>query len=183
MLRHTSIIAPGTLDCVEIRVAQPGDRRAVAGLLWLHASADERRRQSEESFADDFAAWWSSHFDSHLAFVARVADHGLVGMAWLALLPRVPRPGDASRRSADIQSVFVLPQFRGAGLGSALVRAATAHAVTTGATRVTVSSGRRAVPLYRRLGFEASDQLLQQSVNADPGANPGGEPSGRGVGQ
>lgn len=88
-------------------------------------------------------------------------------MAWVALLPRAPRPGDLSRVSADLQSVFVLPEHRGRGIGSALVRAATAHAQSRGASRVTVDSGPPAVPMYERLGFAPSRQLMQRTERRD----------------
>jgi len=83
-------------------------------------------------------------------------------MAWIALLSRVPRPGATTRLSADIQTVFVLPQRRGHGIGSALVEAASRHAEHLGCIRVTVHSGRKAVPVYERLGFESSRRLLQR---------------------
>jgi GNAT superfamily N-acetyltransferase len=134
----------------------------LARLLWLHAAADERAQQSVESFAVDLQAWWTDHDDSHLAFVARRAGSEVVGMAWLALVPRVPRPGGTKRCSADIQSVFVVPEQRGNGIGSALVQVATEHALRLGAGRVTVQSGRKAVPLYERLGFASPDRLLQR---------------------
>jgi GNAT superfamily N-acetyltransferase len=128
----------------------------------LHAAPDEQAKQSVESFAVDLARWWAVHDDSHTAFVARRADREVVGMAWLALVPRVPRPGMTTRSSADIQSVFVVSDHRGNGIGSALVAAASEHALRLGAHRVTVSSGRKAVPMYERLGFASSRQLLQQ---------------------
>ncbi|MBB2894396.1 GNAT family N-acetyltransferase [Flexivirga oryzae] len=153
---------------MDISIAGHDDLRALAGLLWLHASPEEQAAQPLEAFTDDLAMWWSDHADSHHAFVAWTAGREPIGMAWLALLPRVPRPGTAVRQSADIQSVFVMPEHRGAGTGSALVRTATSHAFAAGATRVTVRSGRRAVPVYRRLGFEASDRLLQRSADDGP---------------
>ena len=134
----------------------------LARLLWLHAAPDEQAKQAVDSFAIDLAAWWTDHEDSHLAFVARLADAGVVGMAWLALVPRVPRPGATTRRSADIQSVFVVSDQRGKRIGSALVQAASEHALRLGAGRVTVHSGRKAVPVYERLGFASSGQLLQR---------------------
>lgn len=131
----------------------------------MHAADEERAAQSVEEFEPELAAWWADHDESHLAFTASVAADGLVGMAWLALLPRIPRPGNAERRSADIQSVFVIPEHRGKGIGSALVEAATAHAFELDAGRVTVSSGRRAVPVYERLGFSPSPRLLERLVD------------------
>lgn len=150
---------------VHISPAGEQDLPHLAHLLWLHAAPHEQRAQSVESFATDLHRWWSAHDHSHVAFVARRTDSQLVGMAWVALLPRVPRPGAMARFSADIQSVFVLEEERGKGVGSRLVLAATEHARTLGATTVTVQSGRRAVPVYERLGFSSSPQLLQRPVD------------------
>lgn len=133
----------------------------LAQLLWLMAAAEEQARQSVGSFAHDLDAWWSDHAGSHVAFVARVPGSDVVGMAWVALVPRVPRPGTTDRLSADIQSVFVLPEHRGRGIGAALVEAATQHALHLGAAHVTVHSNSRAVPVYERLGFASSRTLLQ----------------------
>jgi GNAT superfamily N-acetyltransferase len=146
---------------MDVCLASQEDLAHLARLLWLHAAPDERAKQSVESFAADLEAWWADHHDSHLAFVARLSGSEVVGTAWLALVPRVPRPGVATRRSADIQSVFVVPEQRGKGIGSALVEAASEHALRLGASRVTVHSGRKAVPVYERLGFASSRQLLQ----------------------
>lgn len=147
---------------MRISQASADDVPDLARLLWLDTHHEEPARRSVDAFAAELAQWWTVHQDSHLAFVARVLRPEIAGMAWVALVPRVPRPGAASRLSADIQSVFVQPEQRGQGIGSALVAAATEHAAHLGALRVTVHSGRRAVPVYERLGFEPSRQLLQR---------------------
>lgn len=116
----------------------------------------------------DLDAWWADHEASHHAFVARGREHDVVGMAWLALLPRVSRPGTRARSSADLQSVFVLPAHRGRGVGSALVKAATEYALRRGAARVTVQSGANALRLYERLGFASSALLLQTMADQPP---------------
>ncbi|MGW4465733.1 GNAT family N-acetyltransferase [Micromonospora sp. NPDC004704] len=123
---------------------------------------EEPARGAVDGFGAELAEWWAARRDSHVAFVARLRRPEIVGMAWVALVPRVPRPGATSRLSGDIQSVFVMPEHRGQGIGSALVRAASEHATQLGSVRVTVHSGRRAVPVYERLGFESSRQLLQR---------------------
>ncbi len=150
---------------MEIRRGGPDDIAELARLLWWHAAPDERAAQGVDEFAADLAVWWDAHADSHLAFVASAAGSGLIGMAWLALLPRIPRPGTTSRQSADIQSVFVVPEHRGAGVGAALVEAATAYAFAHAAGRVTVSSSRRAVPVYQRSGFSSSPRLLERTAH------------------
>ncbi len=147
---------------MRISQANAGDVAGLARLLWLDTRHEEPVQRSVDAFAVELAQWWAAHQESHLAFVARLLRAEIVGMAWVALIPRVPRPGATSRLSADIQSVFVLPEQRGQGIGSALVEAASEHATRLGSLRVTVHSGRKAVPVYERLGFESSRQLLQR---------------------
>jgi len=146
---------------VRISQADTDDVAGLARLLWLDTRDEEPAQRSVDAFAAELAQWWAGRQDSHLAFVARLQPE-IVGMAWVALVPRVPRPGAPSRLSADIQSVFVMPKHRGQGIGSALVQAATEHATNLGSLRVMVHSGRKAVPVYERLGFESSRQLLQR---------------------
>ena len=147
---------------MRISQANADDIADLARLLWLDTLHEESTPQSVDEFAAELEQWWAAHQDSHLAFVARLLGPEIVGMAWVALVPRVPRPGATSRLSADIQSVFVMPKQRGRGIGSALVEAASEHATHLGSLRVTVQSGRKAVPVYERLGFESSRQLLQR---------------------
>lgn len=141
------------------------DTGDLARLLWLNGSPAEREHPMGP-FEDDLARWWAEHEGSHIPFVARTSGSDVVGMAWLAVVPRVPRPGRLARLSADVQSVFVLPDQRGRGIGAALVRAARDHALRLGAEHVTVHSSEGAVPLYERLGFTSSPLLLQTPAPA-----------------
>ncbi|MFJ4997166.1 GNAT family N-acetyltransferase [Microbacterium sp. NPDC088619] len=149
---------------MHIERAGPEDVRGLARLKWIdRAGADAA---DFDSFANVLLSWWEAHRATHTAFVARTVDGAMIGAAWIALLPRVPSPGASVRLSADIQSVFVLPEHRGSGVGTALVDAATAHANSAGASRITVHSSERAVPVYRRLGFAGSPKLLQRIAGA-----------------
>jgi len=147
---------------VRIGQADADDIPNLARLLWLDSRGEKPAQRSVDAFAAELASWWTSH-QEHVAFVARLVGPEIVGMAWVALVPRVPRPGATSRLSADVQSVFVVPELRGQGIGSALVEAASEYATRLGSLRVTVHSGRRAVPVYERLGFQSSRQLLQRT--------------------
>lgn len=147
---------------VKISAAGNEDVAHLARLIWIDSRGEEPSRQDLGAFASEVESWWSTREDSHLAFVARLDELQPVGMAWVALLSRTPRPGATDRICADVQTVFVMPEHRGQGIASALVKAATDHALTSGCVRVTVHSGRRAVPMYERLGFVSSRQLLQR---------------------
>lgn len=149
---------------MKISQATRDDIDALAKLVWLDTHGEEPTDRALTRFASDLANWWQTR-STHLALVARDGEQAIVGMAWVAMVPRVPRPGSTSRHSADIQTVFVLPEHRGQGLGSALVQAAVHHAAGAGAARVTVQSGRTAVPMYERLGLRSSDRLLQRACD------------------
>ncbi|TCC26166.1 N-acetyltransferase [Kribbella sindirgiensis] len=150
------------LQGVRISQADTDDVAGLARLLWLNSSDEELERRAVDAFTNEFEQWWAARDDAHVAYVARLDQPEIVGMAWVALVARPPKPGATSRMSGDIQSVFVLPEARGRGIGSALVKAAADHAMAAGALHVTVHSGSKAVPVYERLGFESSRQLLQR---------------------
>lgn len=124
---------------------------------------------AEAADADGFEAalgrWIAEHQTSHVPFLAYVAGEA-VGMAWLALTARVARPARAERRSGDLQSVFVLPEYRGRGLGQALVEAACECADGLGAEHVTVHSNSAALGLYRRAGFVSAPEMLHRPRGA-----------------
>lgn len=147
---------------MRISQATKDDVAGLARLLWLDTRNEEPTQESVDAFAAQLAHWWAAREAEHFAFVARLTGPEIIAMAWVGLVSRVPRPGAVNRLSADIQSVFVLPEHRGRGIGSAVVDAAAQHATGLGASRVTVHSGRRAVPVYERLGFVSSRQLLQR---------------------
>lgn len=133
----------------------------IARLLCLDTTGEAGEELAVQEFAAELGRWWADRGDSHAAFIARDPGGEVVGMAWVAFVPRVPRPDSARRMSADIQTVFVRSDHRSRGLGTALVQAASEHAMRHDAIHVTVHSSRRAVPVYERLGFASSPQLLQ----------------------
>ncbi|WP_345801674.1 GNAT family N-acetyltransferase [Microbacterium sp. AZCO] len=106
--------------------------------------------------------WLAENRRTHRAFIAvSEADGNAIGMTWLAVQERVPTPGvDGVRTSADIQSVYVDPEFRGQGIGRKLVEYVMRVAAAEGVEHVTVHSRARAVPMYKRAGFEQSTDLL-----------------------
>ena len=144
---------------MEIRVAGPADVGQLAGLLARFAERDE---PDGVAFALDLLHWWTDH-DSHLAFLAVLPSGEAVGMAWLALIARVGRPGGGARLCGDVQSVFVIPEHRSAGVGTALMRVVLQHAETLGLEHVTVHANQRAVSFYERAGFTSSREMLMRT--------------------
>jgi GNAT superfamily N-acetyltransferase len=147
---------------MEIRVAGAAEVGQLAGLIWRLARPEERT-STERAFAEDLLGWWEVQHDSHVPFLALLPSGRAVGMAWLAVGARVPRPGRASRLCGDIQSVYVVPEHRSAGVGTVLMRAVLQHAEALGLEHVTVHSNQRAASLYERAGFSASQELLMRT--------------------
>jgi hypothetical protein len=77
---------------MEIRVAGEEDIRHLAGLLVRFAD-EEDMAAVEQIFAEHLLGWWRAHNESHVPFLATLSSTDAVGMAWLAVTARVPRPG------------------------------------------------------------------------------------------
>lgn len=146
---------------MDVRVAGPDDAAALARLRvrW----GEEWGAADDGSFATLFAEWVRDNAATHTAFVA-VHDGEVVGMAWLARYRRPPSPERGVRVHGDVQSVYVLPAFRGAGTGTLLVSAVIDEGRRLGLHRLTVQSSERAAALYQRAGFAPSERLLRMDL-------------------
>ncbi|MEV3936916.1 GNAT family N-acetyltransferase [Glycomyces sp. NPDC049804] len=149
---------------IEIRPARPEEYPAVAGLRWQwEVEAGAAPGGVREDFERDFAAWALAHTESHRCIV--VCRNGtVIGMAWLAVVARVPTPDRFVRAIGDLQSVYLVPETRSGGLGGRLIAAVLEEARALGLPKVTVQSTTRAIPVYCRSGFAASPKVLQAEL-------------------
>ncbi|TWD82650.1 ribosomal protein S18 acetylase RimI-like enzyme [Kribbella amoyensis] len=146
-----------------VRTAQAADLPALTALRWRWARADEvASPEVLREFGADLERWMTAQGDASVCQLA-VLDGALVGMAWLAVFDRVPNPGDLTRRSGDVQSVFVLPGHRGLGIGRRLMEAICATADARGVRKLTVDSREETVRFYEALGFTSTGTLLQRT--------------------
>src|SRR5262249_33472416 len=112
-----------------------------------------------------FAAWARANASSHQCLIVARGD-AVIGMAWLAILPRGPSGRDLTRASGGLQWVYVVPGGGDGGLGSQVLGAVLRRARALGLERVTVPSSARAIPVYLRRGFASSPDLLHAKVAA-----------------
>jgi GNAT superfamily N-acetyltransferase len=149
------------MEDISIRPARPAELAAVAALRWEWLVENGSRDLGEPGdFVRHFVAWAEENARTHHCTVV-VRDDRVIGMAWLAVVQRVPTPRAPRRASGDLQCVYVVPEARDGGLGGRLLRAVLDEARELGLERVTVHSSSRAVPAYARSGFEGSPRLLQ----------------------
>jgi len=147
-----------------VRRASATDAGALASLRWSWR-VDERGESgmARAEFVSAFSHWLVEHQGSHVPFVADI-DGVAVGMAWLATIERVPGPDVWRRVAGHLQSVYVLPAHRGAGLGAALIGASLREAADRQCDYVSVHPSERAFPLYRRLGFREHGGVLEADL-------------------
>jgi GNAT superfamily N-acetyltransferase len=149
---------------ITIRPADPGELDVVAELRWQWVLENEGVPVTGcEEFVRHFVTWARENTSSHRCMVL-VRGEVIIGMAWLAVLPRVPSPRALQRASGELQCVYVVPGERDSGLGGRLIDAVLARARELGLERVTVHSSPRAIPAYSRHGFGASPRLLHAHV-------------------
>lgn len=166
--------ADGAPGGVVVRAVRDGELETVAALRWqwvLENGGTPVTTRGE--FLRHFVDWARENAGSHRCLVMlRGAE--IIGMAWLAVVRRVPSPRALERASGDVQCVYVVPAERDGGLGGLLIDAVRELARESGLERVTVHSSARAVPVYSRHGFAASPRLLQAPRDGETRSGSGG---------
>jgi GNAT superfamily N-acetyltransferase len=157
---------------VTIRRAGLDDAKALARLRWLWRTVERGEHGlSEAEFEAAFTRWWSTRPTGHVAYIAERTGEA-VGMAWLAVFDRMPQPRQLERLAGNVQSVFVLEEYRNRGTGRALVDAVIREAKSRGLGYLIVHPSMRAYPLYERLGFAQTNQILHMDLDAPPSTAP-----------
>jgi len=144
-----------------VRRARPDEAGILSGLRWQWNVLEARTPVLPRAEFDSlFAEWMRVNADSHLPFLG-VHGGEPVGMAWLALQPRVPDAAQPHRAGGDLQSVFVVPHLRGQGLGRKLVASVAREAARLGLVHLTVRTGPMPLGFYVRLGFTVNGEALE----------------------
>jgi len=149
----------------QIRPAREDDIPAVALLRWNWSTGENGVTPvvSQSEFIHSFTEWAQANSTTHQCFVAELEGR-VIGMAWLALNPRVPSPTRIVRSHADIQSVYVVPEHRNSGVGARLIEAISETAVALGSERITVHSSEASVDFYRRAGYITSEAVRHRRL-------------------
>lgn len=158
---------------VEFRQPETSELRGVAGLRWRWLVEEGNAAAMDRDVFEQAFVTWAQGAEGHRCIVA-VRDGALLGMAWMAITPRVPTPQVLDRAVGDVQSVYIVPEERDGGIGGRLVDAVLALADEIGLERVTVHSTTRAIALYQRAGFAESHRLMHFEPELPPERRPPG---------
>jgi GNAT superfamily N-acetyltransferase len=147
------------------RLAEAEEIAAAATLRWKWVIVENEGNPvvAREEFVSTYTEWAAIHAETHSCYLA-LRGANIIGMAWLALLARVPSPRALTRKSADLQSVFILPEHRNAGIGGQLIAFVLEAATELGVERVSVHSSQDAITAYQRAGFAVSPRLMDITI-------------------
>jgi GNAT superfamily N-acetyltransferase len=113
------------------------------------------------------------------SFIAESDGGKVTGSGAIWLQPVQPRPGARRRSHAPyILSMYTERNARNRGVASALVRAMLDWARKRGYVRITLHASRFGRPVYRKLGFEDSNEMRFHLVGEGrgrPASKPGGQ--------
>ena len=161
-----------------IRPATPEDEPALTVIQHSgaihHATIDPDRWQAG-SLEDAAAArrYWHAQSPRSQGLVAVTPDGTIVGMVELWLKrPRGPAGARIPRLKADL-GLAVAPEWRGRGVGTALLAAAEDWARAQGAERMVLDldvHNEGALRLYQRVGYEVEALSMDKPIEPDPAA-------------
>jgi GNAT superfamily N-acetyltransferase len=154
------------MDAPVIKIAGPGDARAVAALRRAWTEEDDGPA-GDAGFETRFVHWYTAESGHRVTWLAET-DGQAVGMVNLVEFSRMPRPGREPSTWGYLSNAFVLAGYRDRGTGSALLRAVLAHADAQGYVRVVLRPSQRAVPLYQRYGFSFENDVMVRGDGARP---------------
>lgn len=145
------------------RPADVSDADDLVRLRWAWRVLERDEKGDPDRFRRDFTVWMTLHAQCHLPFVVE-SGGSVIGMAWLAVIERIPGPQRWTRLSGTVQSVYVIAEHRNRGLGDLLMRELIERARSRGLEYLSVHPSPRSFPFYRRLGFQGEGSLLFLSL-------------------
>ena len=140
---------PGT----SVRMATENDVPTLAGLRRAWNEENAGAPIDDDGFEASFAQWHAAESPTRTFFLVEVAGVP-VGMANVKRYDRMPVAGRAAAGWwGYVGNVFVLPEFRNSGTGTALMQALTKWAGSAGMEHLRLAPSVLSVPFYERLGF------------------------------
>jgi ribosomal protein S18 acetylase RimI-like enzyme len=149
-----------------IRRATPDDAAELARIRYAFRAELDPPLESENVFRERCARWMMAQLGPAGRWWCWVAVLGttVVGTLWLQLIEKLPNPVGHRGLHGYVSSVYVLPELRNAGIGSALLAACLAEVDALQLDAVFLWPTARSRGLYERHGFMVRDDLLERRL-------------------
>jgi GNAT superfamily N-acetyltransferase len=153
---------------ISYRMAAAGDEVALAELRWCLCHEDCAEDGDKAQFVADFCRLLPA-IESTAQVVHWMAWHEERAIAAMTVVRvvKMPAPDDLCGEWGYLTNVYTLPEFRGRGVGAALLAAVTGWARQTRLELLLVWPSERSVPFYGRAGFQRGTDPLVLVLPAD----------------
>lgn len=155
----------------QIRAATPADAAQLAALRYRFRIELGAPNEGEREFVARASAWFASRLagPAWRGWVATDVAGALVGQVLMQLVEKVPNPVDEAETIAYLTNIYVVPAWRGGGLGARLLTAALAACPAATVDRAVLWPSPASVSLYRRAGFGPPAAMLERLLRREEG--------------
>ena len=122
---------------------------------------DEMREILRFTNADYFS---SGLLDGTLVVFLAEADGKIVGTSGLMFWRHLPSPAALDGRRAVIANMYTLPEYRGKGIATELMRLQIEEAKARGVKLINLSATAMGRAVYEKLGFEADENEMAMKL-------------------
>jgi GNAT superfamily N-acetyltransferase len=145
-----------------IRLATPQDAPILADLRFRFRGELGELAEPEAAFRERCARWMADRLAGNPSWRCWVAEgaEGILGNLWLQVLEKVPNPVAEPELHGYITNVYVLPEFRSAGLGAILLEAALAWCRQSRIDALFLWPSPQSRSFYARYGFTERGDLF-----------------------
>lgn len=148
------------------RPGTPADAPELARLRYAFRRALAAPVESEGGFLDRCSRWMTERLSRAGAWQCWVVDAaqpvGLAGTIWLQTIEKIPNPLAEPERHGYLTNLYVRPELRGAGIGTALLAASLERCDAEALDAVLLWPSPESRALYERHGFAVRDDLLER---------------------
>lgn len=147
---------------LEIRKATPDDAAVLARLRYDFRSEQRPPAEEEEAFLARCEVWMAERLEGDARWQCWVAeaDGGIAGNLWLYSIEKLPNPVAEPEQHAYVTNVYVVPEWRDAGIGALLIEAALEWCRREDVDAVLLWPSKRSRSFYGRYGFGVRDDLF-----------------------
>lgn len=98
--------------------------------------------------------------DGHIACFA-YNENEIVGCGGICLYQEMPSPDNTSGQCAYLMNVYTCPQFRGCGIGKAVVQWLVGQATLRNVTKIYLETSKAGKRLYEKIGFVDMPDMMK----------------------
>ncbi len=147
---------------ITYRAATLQDIDGLTQLRWEFSPEEYRQAQSFADFQREFREFLGAALSngSWLIWVAE-SDKRLISTAFLQKIRRTPRPSKMHRYWGNITNVYTLPELRGQGIGTAIMKEIMNAAKDDGIEALILWPADGVSDFYQRLGFSSDREVME----------------------